>query len=94
MEPESDAIGRPFFELVRAVVPNRDASGTIFTLSNRSLESSELQVMILDLNGQTFHAGFFGQAFRDSPALKHAILFEPKIKMMTPRVMFLDNKSP
>ena len=91
MKPESNAIGCPFFELVRALVPNRDAPGTIFAFWNCSLECPEFQVMILDLNRQTFHAGFFGQPFWNSPALEHAVLFEPKIKMMTPRVMFLDN---
>jgi len=94
MEPESDAIGRPFFELVRAMVPNRDTPSTIFTLWNCSLECPELQIMILYLNRQTLDTGFFGQPFWDSPALEHAVLFEPKIKMMTPCVMFLDNKSP
>jgi propanol-preferring alcohol dehydrogenase len=94
MEPKGYAIGGPLFELVRAVVSNRDATVTIFALSNRFLESSELQIMILYLNRQTLGAGFFGQTFWDSPALEYAVLFEPKIKMMTPRVMFLDNKSP
>jgi hypothetical protein len=66
----------------------------LFTLWNCSLERPELQIMILYLNRQTLDAGFFGQPFWDSPALEHAVLFEPKIKMMTPRAMFLDNKSP
>jgi len=93
MKPESDAICRPFFELVRTVVPNRDTPGTIFALRNHSLECPELQIMILDLNRQTLHAGFFGQTFWDSPALEHAVFFESEIKMMTSGVVLLDNKS-
>jgi hypothetical protein len=65
----------------------------IFALRDCSLELSEFQIMILNLNRQTFHAGFFGQAFRDSPALEHAVFFEPEIKVMTSRVMLLDDKS-
>ena len=94
MKRERDAVSRPFFKLIRAVVPNRNAPGTVFAFWNFSLECPEFQIMILYLNRQTLDAGFFGQTFWDSPALEHAVLFESKIKMMTSRVMFLDNKSP
>jgi len=94
MKPESNAISCPFFELVRALVLNRDAPGTIFAFWNCSLECPEFQVMILDLNRQTFHAGFFGYAFWDSPTLEHSIFFDAEVKVMASGVMFLDNKSP
>jgi len=94
MKPESDAICNPFFELVRAVVPIRDAPSTIFTLWNCSLKLSELQIMINYLNRQTLDAGFFGRPFWDSPALEHRIFFEAEVKVMASGVMFLDNKSP
>ena len=93
MKPKSNAIVRPFFDLVGAAVQNRDATGGIFVFWDCPFEMSELQLMILYLNGQAFDPGFIRQTFWDGPALKHAILFEPEIKVMTPGVMLLHHKS-
>src|SRR5580700_9304387 len=49
--------------------------------------------MVLYLNRQTLETWFFGQTFRDSPTLEHAVFFEPKVKVMTACVMLPDHKS-
>jgi hypothetical protein len=65
----------------------------MFVFGNCPLELADLYLMILYLYGQAFDTGFIRQSFWDGPALEHAILFEPEIKVMTPGVMLLHNKS-
>jgi hypothetical protein len=74
------------------VVPNFDAAARYSTSEMFPLKLSEFQGTVLYLNRQTLETCFFGQVFRYSPTLEHAVLFEPKVKVITPRVMLLHHK--
>src|SRR5271165_216432 len=92
MECEGDPIIRPLFDFICTVIPNLNPTFGRFPFQIRFVEWSKLQRMILYLNRQTLETRAFGQAFRDCPALEHAVLLEPKVKVMTSGPMHLDHE--
>jgi hypothetical protein len=93
MEGEGDPIIRPLFASVGAVIPNFNPTFGRLPLRIRFVEWFELQRMILHLNRQTLETRRFRQAFRDRPALEHAIFLEAKVKVMTSGPMLFDHEN-
>src|ERR1700688_3334053 len=74
------------------MIPHFDTTSNRFTFRICFVERCKLQVMVLDLNGQTLEPRAFRQTFRDRPTLEHAVLLESKVKVMTTCPMLFYDK--
>ena len=78
--------------VVRPLVPNRDAAGSVLPFLDLPFESGIVEGMVFDLHREPFHGrvhdGFLGHG----PTLEHSVHFETQIIMEVGGVMLLNHK--
>lgn len=79
-------------EIIRSVVPDKHASGTVMILGNDPLKRSIGERMILNMNGKALVMRVHGRPFRHSPRCKNAVHFEANVEMKMRGMMLMDDK--
>src|SRR5260370_26700020 len=76
-----------------AAIPYHHRAAAIFALGDSALEFEIFERMVLRANRKAFFRGNEAGPLWDSPAQQHAVQFQTKVEVNTPRVMLLDDKS-
>ena len=79
-------------ELIGAVVPDLDASRTVLTCGDLTLEGRVVEWMVLDMDGEGLLPGLERNALRDRPACEGAVALEPEVVVQSARVVTLDDE--
>ena len=79
--------GRVAEQLVRAAVPQHNASAAVFALGNVAFKIPVVERMILDVHGQVLRQRLQAGAFRHGPGFQSPVHFEAEIIMEPRRVV-------
>ncbi len=79
--------------VVGTLIPDGHCTGPILPFWNRARECGIGERVVFDLDGQTLVRRIRRGAFRNSPALEHALHFQAEIVMQSARMVLLHNKN-